>query len=143
MPRSSSRVIATDRDVKKTTPNGTRGEWRVQGVRNLILRVAPTGGKAWCFRFRLAAEHKWRAITLGSWPTISLCLAKADALKLTLALRDGKDPRTLIQRHLRLSKMTFREMAMSYLAMHEIECARNGQKSVWTREVERMLRALV
>jgi integrase len=140
MPRSSPHIVSSEREVKAARPRGARGEYRVRGMKNLVLRVSPAGGKHWSFHYRLPKERKWRAISVGPWPTISLGQAKDDALKLTLALRDGKDPREVLHRQ-RLAKdaLTFRHLALEYLAEHEIKCARHGKKSRWTSEVERVL----
>jgi hypothetical protein len=54
-------------------------------------------------------------------------------------VRDGKDPRTVLQRQAK-GEMTFRQLAEEYLAEHQIKYARQGQKSRWTMEVERLLK---
>jgi Arm DNA-binding domain len=127
MPRSSPHIVSNEREVKAAPPRGARGEYRVRGMKNLILRVSPAGSKHWAYHYRRSKERKWRQISLGSWPTIDLDQAKDDALKLTLALRDGKDPREVLHRQ-RLAKdaLTFRHLALHYLAEHETKCARNG-----------------
>jgi integrase len=139
MPRSASRVVANEREVRRAAADDTRIEYRVRGTPNLVLRVSPGGGKVWVFHYRRAKDTKWRSRSLGKWPTVDLARARDDALKLTLAVREGEDPRTVFQR---LSKgvMSFRAMATAYLAEHAVKHARQGQKSAWTRECERILR---
>jgi hypothetical protein len=137
MPRSASRIVATDRDLKRAASDGGRVEYRVRGAKNLVLRVSPTG-KAWSFDYRLPRERKWRSISLGRWPEVDLERAKADALKLTLAVREGKDPRTELQRLVK-GVLTFSTVASIYIADHETKRVRRGRNCAWTRECSRIL----
>jgi integrase len=136
VPRQATRVLATERDVRRAASDGRRVEYRTR-VQNLVLRVSPAG-KAWQFRFRLSRERKWRAVSLGQWPMVDYERARADALKLSIAVRDGKDPRTVLQRSAR-GVMTFRTVASIYIADHESQRLRRGRNCAWTRECSRIL----
>ena len=42
MPRTSSLVLATEREIRNAKPIGERTEFRVKGAKNLILRITPS-----------------------------------------------------------------------------------------------------
>jgi hypothetical protein len=46
MPRESSLVLATDREVQPAKPHGERAEFRIKGARNLVLRITLNGAKS-------------------------------------------------------------------------------------------------
>ena len=46
MPKHSSLVLATDREVQHAKPRGARAEFRIKGARNLVLRVSATAALA-------------------------------------------------------------------------------------------------
>jgi hypothetical protein len=77
MPRLSDRVLATERQVNATAE---KGEYRICGARNLVLRVTAAGTKNWSFAYLSAAMDKWRKMSLGSWPSVSLGAAKGHYL---------------------------------------------------------------
>ena len=45
MPRASSLVLATEREIRNVKPSGGRTEFRIKGAKNLVLRVTPRGTK--------------------------------------------------------------------------------------------------
>ena len=51
MPRASNLVLATEREIRNAKPNGDRTEFRVKGVKNLVLRITPSGRKTWAFLY--------------------------------------------------------------------------------------------
>lgn len=61
----------------------------------LYLRVRPNGSKSWLFSYRNVAGKRIK-ITLGTYPRISLALARDLAEKHRLTLELGKDPRQAV-----------------------------------------------
>ena len=88
MPKLSQRILANDREVSATKD---QGEFRIKGVRNLVLRVTAAGTKSWSFAYPSPVTLKWRKLSLGSYPTVSLAEAKDRALKLGVEIRQGND----------------------------------------------------
>jgi integrase len=86
------RVPLTDRFIAGVRPATTRQTYFDTKHRGLVLRVSPTGSKAWAFVYRVEGKPpQW--LTLGSYPALTL----ADARKLALDGRrdvrvDRKDP---------------------------------------------------
>jgi hypothetical protein len=76
-------------------------------------------------------------MSLGEYPAVGLAQAKRDALALTLAVRDGKDP--LSERRVEEAVETFEKLAARYIAEHERKNARGGKRSStrsWTRPLQ-------
>ena len=89
----------------------------------LYLRVAPGGSRAWIFRFARAGQT--RDGGLGSYPTVSLSKARAEAERCRQLLADGEDP-IEARRQQRIAAqaatakiMTFRECGTAVIASHE------------------------
>jgi len=60
--------------------------------RGLVLRIEPTGSKLWLFRYKFGGKpHR---LALGSYPGMSLALARAEAQAHRELLDRGVDPRT-------------------------------------------------
>jgi len=60
--------------------------------RGLVLRIEPTGSKLWLFRYKF--DGKPHRLSLGSYPGMSLALARAEAQAHRELLDRGIDPRT-------------------------------------------------
>jgi integrase len=136
MPRLSSRVLSTARDVQTVKSDGRHAEYRIKGMRNLILRVAPGGTMAWSFVFRSPATGKRRKISLGNVPSIDLDRAKDLALAHTLTVRSGKEPCVRVES----KPMTFKELVDVFLSEHEMRSAR-GRTGSWPKELRRILKS--
>ena len=132
MPQLSTLVLATERACETVKPNGRRAEFRIRGVRNLILRVSPAGNKSFTYLYKSPRTGKWRRVSLGVFPTTSLDSAKTSAVRHLAAVNAGLDPLALQP----TSDLTFGEMAKAYIAEH-----RQRYAPAWTKEVERMLEA--
>ena len=139
MPRESSLVLATDREVQHAKPRGDRAEFRIKGARNLVLRITANGAKTWTFLFASPTSGKRCKLSLGTYPAKKLAQAKDEALALVVAVKAGADP--LLQRRAADAADTFKKLADQYIAEHALRNARAGQRSQSTIEAERMLRA--
>ena len=139
MPRTSSFVLATDREVQNAKARGHRPEFRIKGARNLVLRITANGTKSWTFLYASPVTGKRCKMSLGEYPAVGLAQAKRDALALTLAVRDGKDP--LSERRVEEAVETFDQLAVRYIAEHELKNARGGKRSSSTDDAQRLLNA--
>lgn len=102
----------------KTLPVGLHADG---GTRGLYLRVLPTGGRSWIFRYALA--NRRRSMHLGALDVLSLADARAAALDARRLLLQKVDPiearreqRELVRQGKVRSAWTFKKAA---LAVHE------------------------
>ncbi len=130
MPRLSTFNLTSERACEAVKPRAHRTEFRIKGVRNLVLRVAPTGTKQWSFRFLSPATGRWRRISLGPFPMLGLDDARTRAITILAAVKSGSDPLVIRQP----IEMTFGELTDQYLAEHALRAAPAS-----TKEVRRML----
>ena len=130
MPRLSTSILTNERACEAIKPIGRRTEFRIKGVRNLVLRVAPKGTKQWAFLFLSPATGRWRRISLGPFPMVSLDVAKTQAITILATVKSGRDPLAAAP----TSDMTFGELADQYLTEHALRAAPAS-----TKEVRRML----
>jgi integrase len=139
MPKLSTLVLSTDREVQAAKLRGTRAEYRIKGARNLILRVTAHGARTWQFYYRCPATQKWRRIAIGTYPAIGLAQAKDDAMAMAVSVNQGHDP--LAARQVARDVLTFKALVDAYMAEHERKNARDGQPSRWTNEAQRLFNA--
>jgi len=139
MPKSSAFVLATDREVQRAKPKGDRVEFRIKGAKNLVLRITAAGAKTWTFLYASPSSGKRCKLSLGTYPAKGLADARNEALALTLAVKEGKDP--LAQRRCEATTETFEQLAREYMREHERKYAKGGKLSGWTDEVWRLLNA--
>ncbi len=99
----------TDRQVKAllTKP----GMWRV--APRLYLLVKPTGAASWVFRYR-GSDGRSHEMGLGGYPVVTLAQARAEALRLTVAVKSGVDP--LRERQRAKGLASFRKVAEALIA---------------------------
>jgi integrase len=94
----------------------------------LYLQISPSGSKSWLFRFRLAGKR--REMGLGPLHTISLAIAREQAVECRRLLAAGSDPivnrdATKTSQALSLARAkTFDQCAAAYIQTH-----RGGWKS--------------
>ncbi len=138
MPKSSSLVLATEREVKNAKPGGQRTEFRIKGARNLVLRVTPGGTKSWAFLYASPGSGQRRKLSMGTYPARGLAEAKIEALRLTLAVQAGKDP--IHEQEAERAADTFSSLARKYIDEHSKKFARGSRRSPATNEAERILR---
>lgn len=140
MPRASTNVLATDREVKAATSRGMpRVDYRIRGAPGLQLRVTERGTKSWALAYKSPATGKWSKSALGEYDRVGLAEAKAKAADLAAEVRKGHDP-VHDKRQEALSE-TFGQLAARYQREHETRNARAGQPSASTLENARQLAA--
>src|SRR5258708_2852393 len=113
MPRESSLVLATDREVQHAKPHGDGAEFRIKGARNLVLRITSNGAKTWTFLYASPTSGKRCKLSLGTHPAKKLAEAKDEALALVVAVKAGADP--LLQRHAADAADTFKKLADQFI----------------------------
>ncbi|MCE7028919.1 tyrosine-type recombinase/integrase [Jiella avicenniae] len=127
MPRKS----LTTRFVE-TVKVETRTDFWDDVVRGLVLRVSPTGVKAWTVVYNREADGEKRRVTLGKFPALSLEKARRKALDAVAAVSDGLDPAG--DKRARREAMTVADLAALYVERY----AKRNKKS-WAED-ERVLR---
>ena len=101
----------------------------------LYLQVAPAGSKSWVFRFSIAGRR--REMGLGSYPGVSLALARQLASDAHLLARAGKDPiaaRDAGRARQRLDDaraITFDQAAEQYIAANEPGWRNDKHRGQW------------
>ena len=130
MPRLSTRLLSTERAIEKAKPKGKKTEYRIAGLRGLVLRVSDTGSKSWVYNFKSPVTQKWRKKALGNYPTVSLAAAKEMVLDCMNEVRSGVDPLSAPA----MATVSFKQLSEEYREAHK---GRHGEK--WTREIERVL----
>ena len=135
MPRASSTLLSTDRELRSAAVERGRAEFRIAGARNLVLRVAENGTKSWLFLYAAPATGKRKKIALGRYPTLGLADARAKAARLSAQLYEKVDPR-LGEKD---EDLSYQQLANAYLNEHGKRFAKNGRPSTWSLEVERIL----
>ncbi len=137
MPRASCNVLATDRQVQSAKPSCKRLEFRIKGVKNLVLRVSSSGTKTWIFLYASPASGQRRKLSIGAYPALRLAHAKHEALRFTLAVHDRRDP--LLERRAERAAESFETLARRYMREHGRKNARAGRQTRSTHEAERLL----
>lgn len=128
MPKSARELTALA--VKGLTEPGTH---LVGGVPGLALQVAPGGGRSWLLRFSVGQRR--REMGLGSYPDVSLAMARERARQARDKLRDGVDPieatRTAKAATVAANAavLTFRKAAEQYIEAHR--SGWRNAKHVW------------
>jgi integrase len=126
------------REINKLSPRtvatkSKRGRYADGG--GLYLQVSDGGAKSWLFRFTLNGRH--RQMGLGAVLTVPVDLAREEAARCRLMLRDGLDPieARKAEKWRRLfetaSSLTFRECAERYIAAHEAGWRNEKHVSQW------------
>jgi integrase len=78
--------------VESLRPGGKQRDISDPERRGLVLRIEPSGSKLWLFRYKFVGKpHR---LALGSYPGMSLALARAEAQAHRELLDRGLDPRT-------------------------------------------------
>lgn len=135
MPRLSAQSLSTDRQVataKAPAAGRDRSEYRISGSPGLVLRITPAGAKTWGCWLNDPKTGRWRLMTIGRYPEISLARAREDAQRLKLALADGEDP--FADRARQREALTLEALGAIYIERHA-----KPKKRSW-KEDQRMLR---
>jgi integrase len=124
------RLNFTDRAVASLKAADTRQTEHFDAkVTGLALRISSTGARSWFFHFTDTGGRRVRA-KLGSYPSMSLALARSTALEARAQLEAGDDPRA---HKAATAAMTVATLVESYLAKR----VRPGLRSAY--QVERRL----
>jgi len=107
----------------------------------LYLRVTPTGGKFWAFRFML--HGKAREMGLGAFHALTLAQAREKAIENRKLLSDGIDPiqaRDAVAKQAKLAAArtkTFRQCAEAYIEAHKAGWRNEKHAWQWENTLER------
>jgi integrase len=95
---------------------GKQTEWRIDGVRGLVLVVQPSGVGTYYFRYdvRVGGKRKFRTLKLGRRDAMTLHDARRKAETHRHAVEDGADP--VADAVAKATAMTFRALAEQFLA---------------------------
>ncbi len=137
MPKTSARVLGTDREIRAAVSTTARTDFRIKAASGLQLRVTERGGKAWAFAYKSPLTGKWAKVTIGTYPAIGLAEAKDRAQDLAVAVRKGGDPIHDKRREALLE--SFEDLSRQYIREHEAKNARKGLRSRSTDEAQRYL----
>src|SRR5215469_7233419 len=80
-------------------------------VRGLGLRITASGAKSFIFEARIKGRP--RRLTLGSWPDLTVILARQKALEIRSAIARGEDPAA--DAEAARKEPTFVELAAAYM----------------------------
>ncbi len=113
----------------------TRVDYWDDKVRGLVLRVSPTGVKAWTVVYTRESDSAKQRITLGRYPAVDLERARAKALKAMSAVAEGDDPSE--EKRARRASMTVKDLGDLF-----IEKYAKPKKRTW-KDDERLLKVEV
>ena len=82
-------MALTDTAVRNAKPRST-GPFRLHDAHGLYVRVFPTGAKYWRLDYRYATKR--RTLSLGTYPDVSLAVARTKATAARSMLATGVDP---------------------------------------------------
>jgi integrase len=135
--KTKERQDLTARTIKSLKPEAA--PYRVPDARvpSLALRVAPDGGKTWDLSYRIKGEGVRRP-SLGRYGDVSLEAARARALALTSAARQGVD---LIAQERRAREDKAKAITVGALA--ELYLARRIRRLRSALEIERTLKRVL
>ena len=119
MPRRSSALLSTDREVAGAKPpsnGGKAAEYRVDGTPNLVLRVWSSGRRTWSFWLKRRKTDRWQKYSIGAYPAVSLALARQEAQRLSRSLIEGIDP--IDARNASKHAFTVKALGETYIKRH-------------------------
>jgi integrase len=107
---ANAKVVA--KTVKAAAAWGRHTEYRIAGVRGLVLHVLPSGTATWYFHYDLAVgrSRKRRKYKLGRLDDLSLARASQEAQRLRPLVQQGEDPAS--QRADDRKALTFADLAV-------------------------------
>jgi integrase len=129
---------AINRLTNVAVKNATKPGMYADGA-GLYLRVGPTGGKGWIFRYKRGG--RLHDIGLGPVYTVSLASARQRAQKCREQRLDGVDPLTAkkeakIAAKLEAAKaMTFRACAAAYISAHQDSWRHPKHRTQWSSSI--------
>lgn len=93
MPRQSTPL--TDTKIKALKPRAER--YRVSDTGGLLLEVMPSGSRIWRYRYQLYGVRQ-PALTIGSYPDISLAAARRQRDAWAALVANGESPKRAVQK---------------------------------------------
>lgn len=99
----------------------------------LILLVKPTGGKIWHFRYRRPVGGKENTLSLGSYPEVTLSMARLRRLELRRMLEQGVDPSVQRQAEAQVERDTFEVVAREWFNLFTTEFAEKHAHRIMIR----------
>ncbi len=99
----------------------------VGGVQGLALQVTKTGARSWIYR--TLVDGRRRHLGLGSYPTITLKMARELARDMIMKIRRGDDPAPV-------KAMTFAEATERYLAIRDAEARSEKARYVFRQGLD-------
>ena len=115
--------------VKNIKKPGVYSDKSRMGLR---LRVKPDGRKHWLQRYTW--HGKTRETGLGSYPVVTLKMAREEALENHRLLHLGKDP--IAEKHKRQRALTFQEAVDEYLAVKLAEFRNEKHRKQWRSTID-------
>ena len=86
------RQILTDAACKTKPPRNGRHEIADLRQAGLVLRITANGARSFAFRFRHPHTRKMLRATIGSYPQVSLEIARKRAREMAAEVGAGKNP---------------------------------------------------
>ena len=135
MPRKARELSALE--IKRLVKPG---RWSVGGVDGLALQVTGTGARSWVLRITPAGRR--REMGLGSFPEVSLALARQKARDARELVRQGINPVDAKQAArsaataARAASKTFAECAAKYIEIKSPEWANVKHMGQWRTTIE-------
>ncbi|VVE53372.1 tyrosine-type recombinase/integrase [Pandoraea commovens] len=77
-------------DAKARTAKPAEKTYRLADANGMYLEIAPSGAKYWRLKYRFAGKEK--RLALGTYPTVSLAVARRTRDEARMQLADGIDP---------------------------------------------------
>jgi integrase len=110
------------------------GRYADGGRSGLYLKIGPTGGRSWQFRYRRGGKTVW--LGLGAEPDVSLAAAREKARECRQLLASRRDPlRERRQREAeeaaKAAALSFRAVAELYVSAHEASWRNAKHRGQW------------
>lgn len=96
-------------------------------IKGLVLRVSPTGVKAWSVVYTRESDGSRQRVTIGQFPAVGLEKARAKALATLTDISNGGDPAT--KKKIRREAMTVRELGAAFIEQYA-----KREKRTWAED---------
>jgi integrase len=112
------------------------GRWSVGGVDGLALQVTKSGARSWVLRITTGGRQ--REMGMGSFPTVTLAMARDKAREHRALVRQGVDPIAARRSAVSIAsaedqaQRTFSEIAAQYIAQHAASWKNAKHQAQWT-----------
>lgn len=87
----------TNTQIKNAKPKDK--EYNLCDGQGLLLRIRPSGSKAWLFNYRRPKDNKRTNISIGKYPSVTLLQARKKRNEFLSLLTQGTDPNTNTQKN--------------------------------------------